>query len=69
LRGTGSGGRLLARILEAARTAGYRQCYLETLGSMEAARRLYVKHGFSDIDTPLGKTGHSACNRWMVRDL
>lgn len=49
--------------------AGYRQCYLETLGSMEAARRLYLKHGFSAIAAPLGNTGHSACNRWMLRDL
>ena len=69
LRGAGLGSRLLGRILEAAREAGYRQCYLETMGSMEAARRLYLKHGFKAIDAPLGATGHSACNRWMVRDL
>jgi putative acetyltransferase len=36
---------------------------------MEAARRLYLKHGFSAIAAPLGNTGHSACNRWMLRDL
>ena len=69
LRGNGMGGRLLARIVDAAREAGYRQCYLDTLDNMDAARRLYLRHGFEPIDAPLGDTGHSGCNRWMVRKL
>ncbi|MEJ8568121.1 bifunctional helix-turn-helix transcriptional regulator/GNAT family N-acetyltransferase [Elongatibacter sediminis] len=69
LRGTGLGTRLLGMILEAARTAGYRQCYLETLESMGQARRLYEKHGFAEIDGALGATGHSGCNRFMLADL
>ena len=63
------GSRLLAQILDAARDAGYEQCYLETLEHMEAARRLYRKHGFVSIDKPMGNTGHSGCNSWMVKDL
>lgn len=69
LRGTGAGSRLLRRILAAARQAGYRRCYLETLGNMTAARRLYRNHGFEIMSTPLGDTGHSGCNTWMIRDL
>ncbi|HET6592053.1 MAG TPA: GNAT family N-acetyltransferase [Xanthomonadales bacterium] len=69
LRGAGMGAKLLAVILAAAREAGYRRCYLETLGSMQEARRLYLKHGFQPIDAPLGSTGHSGCNSWMIRDL
>ena len=69
LRGLGLGTKLLAVILDAARTAGYRRCYLETLGNMADARRLYLKHGFEPIDGPLGNTGHSGCNSWMIRDL
>lgn len=69
LRGTGMGSRLLLRILEAAREAGYTLCYLETLDNMEGARRLYLKHGFGFIDKPLGNTGHSGCNTWMVKEL
>jgi len=69
LRGTGLGSRLLAEILDAARQAGYRRCYLETLGTMNAARRLYLRHGFEPLDAPLGNTGHSGCNSWMIRDL
>lgn len=69
LRGTGMGTKLLAAILQSARQAGYRRCYLETLGNMSAARRLYLKHGFEPLDAPLGSTGHSGCNSWMIRDL
>ena len=69
LRGTGAGSGLLRCILVAARQAGYRRCYLETLGNMTAARRLYRKHGFEIRRTPLGDTGHSGCNTWMIRDL
>jgi putative acetyltransferase len=69
LRGAGMGTKLLDVILEAARQAGYQRCYLETLGNMTDARRLYLKHGFKPIDSPLGATGHSGCNTWMIRDL
>jgi putative acetyltransferase len=69
LRGSGQGTKLLSVILEAARQAGYRRCYLETLGNMSDARRLYLKHGFEPIDAPLGNTGHSGCNNWMIKDL
>ena len=69
LRGIGLGATLLAVILDAAREAGYRRCYLETLASMRDARRLYLKHGFEPMDQPLGNTGHSGCNSWMIRNL
>lgn len=68
-RGLGLGTRLLNRILSGARNAGFSRCYLETLGNMDAARHLYAKHGFQAIDAPLGHTGHSGCNRWMIVDL
>ena len=69
LRGTGMGTNLLQLILETAHEAGYRRCYLETLERMEQARLLYRKHGFEQIDAPLGNTGHSGCNSWMVKEL
>ena len=69
LRGAGMGSRLLGVILDAARHAGYDRCYLESLGTMRDARRLYLKHGFEVIEAPLGNTGHSGCNSWMVREL
>jgi putative acetyltransferase len=69
LRGSGMGAKLLHLILDAARAAGYRRCYLETLEHMHQARRLYARQGFESMATPLGNTGHSGCNTWMVLDL
>jgi putative acetyltransferase len=69
LRGKGQGARLLDHILNAARSAGYRLCYLETLESMSHAQKLYRRHGFKDHDGPLGNTGHSGCNRFMTLSL
>ncbi len=69
LRGTGTGTRLLGMILDSAREAGYRRCYLETIAAMGQARKLYRSFGFTDLDKPLGNTGHSGCNQHMILEL
>ena len=48
---------------------GYRRCYLETTGRMAQARTLYEKLGFAPLDVPFGRTGHSACDSWYVKEL
>lgn len=68
-RGTGTGNELLLRCLESAKKLGYRSCYLETLERMAQARHLYRKHGFETIDKPMGDTGHTSCNHWMLKVL
>ncbi|MEK3715074.1 GNAT family N-acetyltransferase [Paenibacillus sp. FSL R7-0333] len=47
----------------------YRKCYLETLLTMQAAGRFYIKHGFSRMDGPLAGSEHYACDAWYIRDL
>ena len=69
LRGLGLGTRLLNLCLREASAKGFRLCYLETLGSMEAATSLYAKHGFEQLQSPMGCTGHSGCNSWMAKPL
>jgi len=69
IRGHGLGTQLLDAILHAARTAGYKLCYLETLENMSDARQLYRKFGFKPVPHALGNTGHSSCNRFMTLDL
>jgi len=69
LRGRGAGSALIIRCLDAARELGYRQCYLETLTGMDAAQRLYQKHGFARIPAAMGSTGHFSCNRFYLLDL
>ena len=69
LRGLGAGAALMAWCLEAARTLGFRRCYLETLRGMDAAQKLYERSGFARIDGPMGATGHFGCNRFYLREL
>ena len=69
LRGLGVGEDLLKLCLEEAANTGYEHCYLETMDSMEQARRLYGKHGFRYLDNPMGNTGHTSCGTWMARKL
>ena len=68
-RGLGAGSAMMARCLEAARAAGFRQCYLETLSGMDAAMKLYERSGFQRIPEPMGATGHGGCNTFYLRDL
>lgn len=69
LRGLGIGTKLLKLCLQEAKRLGYQHCYLETMGGMKQARRLYGKHGFETLDEPMGNTGHSSCETWMAREL
>jgi putative acetyltransferase len=69
VRRQGVGRRLIEWCLGQARAAKFKRCYLETLGNMDAARRLYEEAGFKPIDGPLGNTGHYKCNRWYVKAL
>ena len=68
-RGRGAGAALMSRCLEAARGFGFRRCYLETLGGMDAAMKLYERSGFTRIAAPLGATGHGGCNTFYLRAL
>ena len=68
-RGRGAGAAMMQRCLQAARDLGFRQCYLETLGGMDAAMKLYERSGFHRIDAPMGDTGHGSCNTFYLRPL
>ena len=68
-RGIGAGAAMMGMCLEAARSFGFRQCYLETLTGMDAAMRLYERSGFHRIDGPMGATGHGGCNTFYLLDL
>lgn len=56
-RHLGLGRRLVSRVIEAAREAGYRRVLLDTLPQMDAARALYQSSGFEPVhpyyDNPL----------------
>lgn len=68
-RGSGGGRLLMDACLAGARAAGYRRMYLETVAAMTDAAAVYKKYGFEPLAWPLGNTGHSGCDIYMVRDL
>ena len=69
LRGLGAGNALIQHCLAFARSAGFTQCYLETLTGMDRAQALYERSGFRRISAALGGTGHFGCNRFYLLDL
>ena len=69
LRGKGAGEKLMDLLLEEAKDIGFARVYLETMDGMTAARRLYEKKGFVQLDEPLGATGHGGCDIWYLKSL
>lgn len=59
-RGTGVGRALLDRLIETARSRGYRELWLDTLPTMHTAQQLYRHYGFAEAEayyeTPVAGT-------------
>ena len=68
-RGLGLGKKMLKLCLDTARGFGYQICYLETIGSMAQARKLYEAFGFEKRCEPRGQTGHYGCDDFMEMAL
>jgi len=69
IRGIGAGAALMEKCLDAARLHGFQRIYLETLGGMDAAMKLYERTGFTRIPDLMGATGHSGCDSFYVLNL
>ena len=69
IRGKGYCKQLLDICLDAAKSMGYKQCYLETLSKLETAQKLYKHHHFESLESPMGNTGHNSCGIWMLKTL
>jgi putative acetyltransferase len=68
-RGRGIGDALLERCLAAAKQFLFVRCYLETITQMHAALEFYGRHGFRNLQAPVGNTGHEHNDRWLMRGL
>lgn len=68
-RGLGIGKRLLELCLESAKKHNFQEMYLETLSDMHTAIGLYQRFGFEKQPGPIGNTGHSGCNVYMLRKI
>lgn len=68
-RGLGVGRALMEQCTQSAIELGYNQLYLESLPQFAAAIGIYEKQGYTAISHPLGQSGHTSCNVWMVKRL
>lgn len=68
-RGNGYGQTLLEKCIEEAKKVGYEKMYLESMPELTNAIAMYVKNGFKLISGPLGNSGHTGCEVWMIRYL
>lgn len=68
-RGRGLGNQMIQKCLDFAKSHGFQICYIETLPSMKAAQKLYLKTGFEYIPEKMGDTGHYSCTIFMKKKL
>lgn len=68
-RGKGIGKLLMEKSIESAKEMGYSAIYLESLPDFSKAISIYEKQGFRHLDLPLGTSGHTSCNIWMVKEI
>jgi len=43
--------------------------YLESMPELVNAIAMYEKNGFTHISQPMGNSGHTGCEVWMMKDL
>lgn len=68
-RGSGIGRKLMEKSIEFAKDSGYKSIYIESLPEFSTAVSIYEKQGFKYLERPLGNSGHSGCNLWMLKQL
>ena len=66
IRGKGIGKQLMLQCFQSAKEMNYTKLYIESLPQFSKAVSIYEKHGFIKMDRPLGNSGHTGCNIWMI---
>ena len=68
-RGNGYGQTLLKKCIAEAKDQGYKKMYIESMPELTNALGMYEKNGFRYIEKPMGNSGHTGCELWMVKEL
>lgn len=68
-RGLGLGRTLIEKCLTTAKEFGYKQVYLESMPELKKALTVYEKFGFEYLKGPMGNSGHTGCQLWMLKQL
>ena len=68
-RGNGLGTQLMKQSIESAKELDYSEIYIETLPEFDNAVGMYERTGFEKLEKPLGDSGHTGCDIWMIKRL
>lgn len=68
-RGNGYGQTLLEKCKEHAKEEGYLKMYIESMPELSNALGMYEKDGFKYISHPMGSSGHTGCELWMIKNI
>lgn len=68
-RAMGIGKALLEHSLDSAREMAYTHIYIESMPEFSKALGIYEHLGFKSLPGPLGKSGHTGCPIWMLKEL
>jgi putative acetyltransferase len=68
-RGKGIAGILLQNCIHEAKANLFENMYLETMPELTYAIKMYEKSGFEFIKNPMGCSGHTGCNLFMIKRL
>ena len=68
-RGLGVGKLLIEKCVKQAEELGYKKVYLETMTELKQAMKVYEKFGFEYLKGPMGNSGHTGCELWMIKSL
>ncbi|WP_321997085.1 GNAT family N-acetyltransferase [Draconibacterium orientale] len=68
-RGKGLGTRLMQKSIGSAKELGFAEIYIETLPEFDNAVSMYERAGFERLEKPLGNSGHTGCDIWMIKKL
>jgi putative acetyltransferase len=60
---------MIEHCIVAAKEEGFSKMYLETLPELNKAVKVYEAFGFNYLQQPLGNSGHSGCDIWMIKNI
>lgn len=68
-RGKGIASLLIDKCIAFAKTSGFDHIYIESMPELQTALKMYEKKGWVYLDRPMGNTGHTGCQLWMILKL
>lgn len=68
-RGIGLGRMLIEKCIQQAKDLGFKKIYLESMPELKQALNVYAKFGFEYLKAPMGNSGHTGCQLWMMKNI